>query len=82
MYYIAYGRLKNAFRDWTECLDHIREALKRKRQEVMRRFAGSTAAKFKLSFDAWRNWILKELKNENQMKAMVNKMMKKAGLMQ
>ena len=28
MYYVAYGRLKNAFRDWTECLDHIRDALK------------------------------------------------------
>ena len=39
MYYIAYGRLKNAFRDWTECLEERAKILKAKRQEVVRRFA-------------------------------------------
>jgi hypothetical protein len=44
MYYVSYGRLKNAFRDWTECLAERAAALKEKRREVVRRFANSTAA--------------------------------------
>jgi hypothetical protein len=44
MYYVSYGRLKNAFRDWTECLAERAAILKAKRQEVCRRFANSTAA--------------------------------------
>jgi hypothetical protein len=62
MSYIAFGKLKNGFRDWTECLDHIRKALNEKRQSVCRRLALSTMSKHSLSFMYWKNWVQRELK--------------------
>ena len=57
MYFIAFGRLKNAFRDWTECLEHMAKALAQKRADVCRRLALSTASKHQLAFMYWKNWI-------------------------
>ena len=62
MYFIAFGRLKNAFRDWTECLEHMAKALNEKRAAVCRRLALSACSKHQLAFMYWKNWVTRELK--------------------
>ena len=45
MYYIAYGRLKTAFRMWTEELSKYNDMLNAKREEIVRKIAISAMSK-------------------------------------
>ena len=81
MHYIAFGRLKNAFRLWTEELQKYSEMLNAKREEIIRKLAISAMGKEQYAFMLWKNWIKRELHDENLMKKMVDKMLRSAGLM-
>ena len=61
MHYIAFGRLKNAFREWTELLEHMRKAYNEKRKEVVKKLALSMCSKHQLAFMYWKNWVMREL---------------------
>jgi hypothetical protein len=82
MYYIAYGRLKTAFRMWTEELSKYNNLLNAKREEIVRKIAMAAMSKHQFAFYMWKNWTQKELNDENLMKKMINRMLRSAGLMQ
>jgi len=44
--------------------------------------AMSTMSKHQLAFCMWSSWVRKQLREENMMRGMVNRMMRKAGMMQ
>jgi len=81
MYYIAYGRLKTAFRIWTEELSKYNDILNAKREEIVRKFMVSAMGKSQFAFMMWKNWTARQLADENLMKKMVDKMLRSAGLM-
>jgi len=81
MHYIAFGRLKNAFRLWTEELQKYSEMLNAKREEIVRKLAMSAMSKEQFAFMLWKQWLKRELQEENLMKKMVDKMLRSAGLM-
>jgi len=81
MYFIAFGKLKNAFVAWTELLEHCRVALNEKRQKVIEKLALSTMSKHQLAFLRWKTWIKQQLYEENLMKSMIGRMLKGADLM-
>jgi hypothetical protein len=81
MHYISFGKLKNAFRTWTEELQKYAEQLNAKREEIVRKIAVSVMGKEQFAFMLWKNWIKRELHEEMLMKKMVDKMLRSAGLM-
>jgi len=81
MYYIAYGRLKTAFRIWTEELAKYNDILNAKREEIVRKIMIAAMSKHQFAFMVWKNWIQRQLHEENCMKKMVDKMLRSAGLM-
>jgi hypothetical protein len=81
MYYIAYGRLKTAFRMWTEELTKYNEILNAKREEIVRKIMIAAMSKHQFAFYMWKNWTQRQLNDENMMKKMVNRMLRSAGLM-
>jgi len=81
MYYIAYGRLKTAFRIWTEELSKYNDMLNAKREEIVRKFMVSVMGKSQFAFMLWKNFVARKLADENLMKKMVNRMLRSAGLM-
>jgi hypothetical protein len=81
MHYIAFGKLKNAFRDWTEELTKYNDLLNAKREDIVRKLAASAMSKHQFSFMLWKNWTQRQMHEENCMKKMVDKMLRSAGLM-
>jgi len=81
MYYIAYGRLKTAFRMWTEELSKYNDILNAKREEIVRKIMIASMSKHQFAFMLWKNWTARKLADENLMKKMVDKMLRSAGLM-
>jgi len=81
MHYIAFGKLKNAFRDWTEELSKYNDLLNAKRIEIVTKLCQAAMSKHAFSFMIWKNWVKREMQDEACMKKMVDKMLRSAGLM-
>jgi hypothetical protein len=60
----------------------MHKALQEKRNAVIHKLAMSTMSKHQLAFMMWRSWVKKQLHEEGLMKTMINRMMRKAGMMQ
>ncbi|MEE4248546.1 MAG: hypothetical protein V2I33_24465 [Kangiellaceae bacterium] len=81
LHYIAFGQLKNAFRDWTECISKYRNALNKKREEYINKMALSCMSKHQQAFMIWKDLMQKKRSEEALMRQMIDKMLRSAGLM-
>jgi hypothetical protein len=81
LYFIAFGQLKNAFRDWTECISKYRNALNKKREEYINKLALSCMSKHQQAFVIWKDLMQKKRSEEALMRQMIDKMLRSAGLM-
>jgi hypothetical protein len=81
MSFIAFGRLKNAFRDWTEELSEYKARLDSQRCDVILKLAKATMSKHQLAFMLWRDWVKREAYSDTLLKKMMDKMLRSAGLM-
>jgi hypothetical protein len=73
--------LKNAFRDWTECISKYRNALNKKREEYIHKLALSCMSKHQQAFVIWKDLVTKKRSEEALMRQMIDKMLRSAGLM-
>jgi hypothetical protein len=68
LHYIAFGQLKNAFREWTECISKYRNALNKKREDVIHRLAMSCMSKEQQAYILWKDLMTKKRSEEALMR--------------
>jgi hypothetical protein len=81
LHYIAFGQLKNAFREWTELISKYRNALNKQREDVIKKLAMSSMSKEQQAFMLWKDLMQKKRSEEQLMRQMIEKMLRSAGLM-
>jgi hypothetical protein len=81
MYFIAYGKLKNAFREWTELISKFKAQLDGKRQKVLEKLARSCMSHEQQAFLLWKELMQQKRAEDALLRKMIEKMLRSAGLM-
>jgi hypothetical protein len=81
LHFIAFGKLKNAFREWTELISKFRDAYNKKREDTIKKLAMSCMSKEQQAFMLWKDLMQKKRSEDALLKAMIDKMLRSAGLM-
>jgi hypothetical protein len=80
MYFVLFGRLRNAYTMWKETIDHYREIGEAKRGRILERLVMASLGKNGMAFWIWKGMVDDAKLQDQRMKHVIGIFLKNAGL--